>query len=206
MLPWAPTQLPLPIALGHFPLPVSSLLPPRGAQNRPRSLQGASPGHREGIFAWEIPRKALDAERRPLSSSSTLLLPLDQVLSPRHTQDRAQPGHSSCPALPAYPQTTLRLMDHWELPLQPWFPGQAPLLLLSFTRLLLGCCLDLPLTPPGVISALSGFYHHLQNTTPGSHSPAHWRGSPHPLQTAHWSLQLHSLPHLPSHYNTIILN
>ena len=96
-------------------------------------------------------------------------------------------------------------MDHWELPLQPWFPGQATLLLLSFTRLLLGCCLDLPLTPPGVISALSGFYHpkiQLLDLTPLPTGGA----PPIPPQTAHWSLQLHSLPHLPSHYNTIILN
>lgn len=209
MLPWALTQLPLPITSGHFPLPIISLLPARGAQKRPSSLQGASPGHREGLFAWEIPHKAPDAEHGPLSSSSTLLLPLDQVLCPRHTQDRAQPGHSCSPALrpqrpPRIPQTTLRLMVTENCPSSPGSPARSP----SSSRSHF-CSWG---------AVLTFLLHPLESSQPSLGSitvpkigpldlaPLPTGGAPLPPQMAHWSLQPHSFPCLPSHYNTTILN
>ena len=177
----------------------------------PAASRGQVQGTGRGFLLGSFPTKPWTQSADPFLHQVLSFCPWIRFCIPdtsrtEHSQATLAPQPSDPRALPSYPETTLRLMDHWELPLQSWFPGQVTLLLLSFTHLLLGCCLDLSLTPPGVISALSGFYHCPQNTTRGSRSPAHCRGYPHPPQMAHWSLQLHSFPHLPSHYNTTILN
>ena len=97
----------------HFQSSPSFLL------EEPRTGSAASRGQVQGtgIFAWEFPHKALDAERGPLSSSSTLLLPLDQVLYPRHIQDQAQPGHSCYPH--TFSRNALPVPSGGHLPLAP---------------------------------------------------------------------------------------
>lgn len=77
-------------------------------QTRAQKLHGANSGLREGVFPFGDPQGALDAECPPLSSSGALLLSLDQLLCPRHTQ---KPSTKRLPLPP--------LSDASELSLQP---------------------------------------------------------------------------------------
>lgn len=164
----------------------------------------ASPGHREGIFSQEILHEALDQECGPLSSSGALLLPLDQVLCPRHTQRPSTarllllPSPQSPGALPAFPPGHPPT-DGLGRAASPGAHAGAPSS--SSHPCSSGRCLGLSLTPlgPHAMGSIAVPKLWLLGLAP---RPA--GNTPPPPQMPHWSLQLNSLPHLPPQCNTTI--
>lgn len=207
MLPWTPTQLPLPITSGHFPLPVISLLPARGAQKRPSSLQGASPGPREGILRGRFPTKPRMQSTDPFLHQVLFFCPWIRFCVPdtprtEHSQATLASQPSDPRGLPAYP-TYLRLMVTENCPSSPGSPARSPSSRSHFWSW--GAVLTFLLHP------LESSQPSLGSITvpkigPLDLAPLPTGGAPLPPQMAHWSLQPHSFPCLPSHYNTTILN